>query len=285
MFKKIVLAIILLAGSASMAYAALPYAHREDAEKADSLIKIASADRSASLGDRMAMIAESFVGSGKDDYYYKDTVATLRVNLQEFTPMTFINTVEALARTAGDGNPGIVQFEDNLRKVSCRRGEDAGFASLMWHASDWIGDNLYRGNITELTERYGDQRDRTKSLDYLTRNRDKYAALANAETYDKVRMTEMGFRSHKIPYLPKQFIGKKSFEEDARPGDIIIMVPNEDGQDIFQIGILTLEKGDPYLIHFDVKKGMVVKESEPLKRYFNLVSKYFGGFRWLRIKE
>lgn len=267
------------------ASAAVPAASAADAALADSIMQVLKSREYAGTGARIAAAAEALTGAGSDPYYQTDSVATLRVNMTGFNPMTFVNTTLALALTAGGNEGGFPAFGERLQNLSCRRGESDGFASILWHAADWIGDNSYRGNIQELTDRYGDGRSKTKSLDYISRNREKFAVLKDEAVYDKVKMTEMGFRTHRIPYLPKQFAGNKAFLEDLRDGDILVLVPYADGSDIYRIGFVKIEDGTPYFIHYDTRSGRVVREHEPLKRYFNLVSKHFIGFRWLRVKE
>ncbi|MDE5843075.1 MAG: DUF1460 domain-containing protein [Muribaculaceae bacterium] len=231
----------------------------------------------------MMRVAEAFKGRGADKWIYADSLATLRINLDEFTPLSFVNTVLAMGETAQNPRGGWRSFGEELKKFSCRQGEDAGFGSLMWHVSDWSGDNIYRGNLKELTENYDGARSMTLSLDYLTRNRDEFAALKNPELYEEVRMIEMGFRNHKIPYLPRQAAGNKEILEDMRNGDIIALVNDKSGSDTYAVGVVVIRGDGPHLIHFDPKAGVVVEEAEPLKRYMNKEAKYIKGFRWFRI--
>lgn len=236
-------------------------------------------------GKNCAVIAQKLIGSKEDNYYRMDSTARLRLNPETFTPLTFINTVAALSKAKCDfSRPGWRDFADCLVAMSCRRGEEDGFASLMWHAGDWVGDNIYRGNLRELTEDYSGAVSRTKSLDHYSRNRGDYAALSDSATYEKVRMTEMGFRTHRVPMLKKETINKKEVVEDLRDGDIIILNPQEDGIDIRKIGFVVNREDGPHLIHLDEERGEVVEESEPLPRWFKMKTKYFNGYRILRLK-
>lgn len=235
-------------------------------------------------GERVLAAAESFVGSGHDDYLNTDSTATLRINVDTFTPLAFINASMAAAKAAEVSGGGWRAYAEALRNLACRRGEDNGFPSLFYHSSDWIGDNIYRGNFVELTDRYAGARSMTTSLDYLSTHREEFPALANPDTYDKVRMTEMGFRSHKLPYLPRQVAGDKDFIADLKNGDVIVMITNKERTDTYDIGIVKMEEDGPHLIHFDRKTGLIAEEEENLKRYFNLMAKYFGGFRWIRLE-
>lgn len=234
-----------------------------------------------SFGKRVATAAELLTDRPADSAFSQDSTYSLMVNVDSFTPLSFVNTTLAMASASEYRGGGWRAFAEQLKNFSCRKGEDDGFASLFFHTSDWLGDNIYRGNLTEITGTK-DARSMTASLDYLTVNRDKFAALKDENQYDRVRMAEMGFRSHKIPFLPKQAAGEKWLTEMLRDGDIIIMVSDKGRSDYFEIGIVKMEDDGAHLIHFDHKKGKVVKEADNLKRYFNLNSKYFNGFRIVR---
>ncbi|MDE6812088.1 MAG: DUF1460 domain-containing protein [Muribaculaceae bacterium] len=231
----------------------------------------------------MAEIAGSLKDRGADKWIYTDSMASLRINVDEFTPLSFVNTILAFGKLADNPAGGWRTFSEEFKNFSCRRNENRGFGSLMWHVADWSGDNIYRGNLKELTENYQGARSMTLSLDYLTRHREEFAALSDQDVYDGVRMMEMGFRSHKIPYLPRQAAAAKEIAEDFRDGDVIALVNDRDGSDCYAVGILAIREDGPHLIHFDKRIGKVVEEEEPLKRYLNKVAKYIKGFRWFRL--
>ena len=263
----------------------LPVRSAEDATRIQEILGILQATE-GETGDRMVAAALALQGAGEDDYYTVDSVANLRINTGTFTPLMFVNTVIALAKASEKaGTIDLNTFSSEFENISSRKGEAKGFPSVMYHASDWIIDNTARGNITELTENYSGVVARTKSLDEMTRKRGNFAALADSATFEAVRMTEMGFRTHRIPSLKKETIKKKEVVEDLRNGDIILMVPGRDGIDIYDMGFVTLENGLPYLIHLSPQSHTVVKEKEDLARYMNLMTKYFQGYRILRVKQ
>lgn len=262
----------------------LPVHCVEDEAKALTIIESLKTGDSE-LGHRMVQAAEALIGTPADSYYSSDSLATLRVNVDSFSPLMFVNNVIALAKASENPGPGdIVSFERQLEDISCRRGEDKGFPSIMYHAADWIVDNVARGNVRELTEDYAGVVVRTKSLDEMTRKRGDFAALADSAVFESVRLTEMGFRTHRIPTLKKETIKKKEVIEDLRDGDIIILVPNRDGIDYYDIGVISVENGLPYLIHLSPHSKTVEKEKEDLARYMGLVTKNFQGYRILRLK-
>ena len=257
----------------------------EDIAMVNNLLTLLKASE-VPTGDRMVLAAKALVGAGEDDYYLTDTIGNLRINVDSFTPLMFVNNLVALTKASRHpGNVNETTFFQELENIACRRGENKGFQSIMYHGADWIADNISRGNITELTENYDFIVPRTKSLDEMTRKRKDFAALNDSMVFESVRMTEMGFRTHRIPTLKKESIKKKEIDEDLRNGDIIILVPNRDGIDIYDMGIISLEEGVPYLIHLSPKLHEVVIEKEDLSRYMALMTKYFQGYRLLRLNE
>lgn len=257
-------------------------------EDADRIVSLMGDLRQSQLptGDKILYAAKSLVGARAEDYYRTDSVADLRINIESFSPLMFVNSVIALAK--GSEKPGVIDvcnFSDEFENISTRRGKFTGYPSIMFHTSDWIGDNISRGNIVELTENYQGMIPRTKSLDEMTRNRKDFAALADSATFETVRMTEMGFRTHRIPTLKKEVIKKKELIGDLQNGDIIILVPNRDGIDMYDIGFIELIDGIPHLIHVSPTQKEVVEEPEDMARYMQLMTKHFQGFRILRLKE
>lgn len=283
--RKYFLIISLFFATVSLG-AELPLHCPEDTVKISSVLQMLNEAGDMPIGDKAMIAARQLLGAGQDDYYATDSVASLRINVGSFTPLMFVNNVIALAKASE--YPGLKDwhtFADEFESIACRRGENKGFPSIMYHSSDWIGDNMARGNITELTEDYSGMIARTKSLDEMTRKRSDFAALADSATFEAVRMTEMGFRTHRIPTLKKETIKKKDLQSDLRNGDIILLVPNRDGIDLYDIGFVELIEGVPHYIHLSPLTKTIVEESEPLERYMQLMTKYFQGYRILRIRD
>jgi len=250
-----------------------------DNERGEAILDILSSVE-GDAGKKMLVVAEQLIGTPSGSDLENDSIGTALLNLQSFTPMSFVNSTLALVKASEAPHPNLSAIDDAWISVSRRRGEDNGFASKMIYSSDWIVDNVYRGNLTELTELIGDGSFKTKNLDYVTRHRDEYPALKDSATYDRMKMVEMGFRNHKIPHLKKQSIGKKEITERLQDGDIIIFLSPLENFDLHDIGIIRMRDGVPYLIH--VTGEGVTEEKEPLPRYFKLNNQYFYGYRIVR---
>ena len=153
------------------------------------------------------------------------------------------------------------------------------------YVSDWIVDNVYRGNLKEMTEYVTGGGFKTKTLDYVSHHPEEYPALKNPEVLEKVKMNEMGYRSHRIPHLKKQSAANKPLHELMQTGDVIVMLSPQPDFDLYDIGVIEMRGGEPYLIHISHENGSVVADPYPLARLFKLDGQHFYGYRWLRPQE
>lgn len=243
---------------------------------------IEKAKRAENYGDRIVLAAKALEDTPYASAADNDTEGTIMIRLDSLNQREFINMVLAAAKTVGLTSPSLRDFEKNLENISRKKGKDEGFASQFIYGADWIVDNVFRGNIKEMTEYLDGGSYKTKTLDYVTRHADQFPAMADSVTAEKVRVAEFGYRSHRIPHLKKQSIGNKNVKELLKPGDIIIMSPMDEDFDIYDIGIVSIENGEPTLIHISREKGAVTVDPYPLTRRFKIDGQFFYGYRWLR---
>ncbi|MBD5203826.1 MAG: DUF1460 domain-containing protein [Bacteroidales bacterium] len=252
-----------------------------DREKASQILE--EVMEMPSSGERIIAAARALKGVRTGESALHDTIGSAEINLHELSPLDFASTVLAFAKAASTSRqPGFDDFADSFVNLSRRRGEDGGFASRLFYSADWTVDNIYRGNLTELTDRLPDNVFRTRSFDHYTSHRDLYPALRDSDEYEKVRMVEMGYRSHKVPYMKKQTIGKKDVKEIVTTGDVIILLSKDSDGDIQDIGFIEkTPDGNMYLIHSNPSGGFVKEENVSLERFFKLAGQYFAGYRLL----
>ena len=237
------------------------------------------------LGTRVVAAAEELIDTPWANPSDNDSIGTIVINLHGFDRMGLVNTALALAKASLHHVPVERQYELAFENYSRRKGEDDGFTSQLFYGSDWIVDNIYRGNVKEMTEYIGGGGFKAKTLDYMSRHADEFPAMKNPDVKDKVGMIEMGYRSHRIPHLKKQSIGNKDVKEMFQDGDIVIMLSNEIDYDVYDIGFVKMKDGEPYLIHISHDSGKVVEDPYPLTRLFKLEAQHFYGYRWLRPEE
>ena len=211
--------------------------------------------------------------------------APLRISLDSIDALDLVEYAIAAAKASMMPGQQINDFTKSLTEVRYRRGENNGFTSRLRYISDWIADNSYRNNIREITSDLPGNVFTSRTLDHITRNRDKYPALADSATFEKMQMLEMGYRVHKIPYMKRESIGKKQVIELLEDNDIIILFGNEKDSDMTDIGFIRIENGKPLFIHASRKDGKVLTEPESLPEYMKLMAKQVAGYRILRIKD
>lgn len=269
----------IIALSPSLADAQVRHISPDFTTKASALLDSLSAIETGVSG-KVLKAADLLIGSPSGPDLENDSVGTALIDLNSFTPFSFVNTALALAKASESPHPGPQALDDAWVSVSRRRGEDNGFSSKLIYVSDWIVDNIYRGNLKDMTEMLGDGSFKTKSLDYVSRHPEHYPALADSVCLEKMKMVEMGYRSHKIPHLKKQTIGKKEITERLKDGDIIVLLSPSEDYDLYDIGIVRMRDGVPYLIH--VGPQGVAEDTVPLSRYFKLNNQHFYGYRIVR---
>lgn len=281
----ILAAAVVMAACALPAAAQVRYAQPSDTVRAKEILTGLRVVPGLDTGKLVALGAGALTGAEAGEPVDNDSIATVCVSFGPFDDLGFVNAAMALAKGAESQLGRWQDYGDALVSVSRRRGVDKGFSSRMIYGADWVNDNVYRGNLTDLTERYSASNIfKTKSLDGVTFNRSRYRALADSATYEAVRMVEMGFRSHKIPHLKKETINKKEILGDMRDGDILMLLGSDPRFDIYDMGVVVLRADGPHIIHVSETEGKVVEEPEPLPRWFKRENQHFYGYRWLRVQ-
>lgn len=246
---------------------------------------VKSASLAETFGDKIVAAAKALEGIPYGKAADNDSIGTIMIRLDSLNQREFIYIALAAAKTAELSVPSLRDFERNLEDISRHKGKDEGFASQFFYGSDWIVDNVYRGNLKEMTEYLEGGSSRTKTLDYVSRHPEEFPAMSNPETADRIKVVEFGFRSHRIPHLKKQSIGNKNIKELLKNGDIIIMNPPDPDFDIYDIGIVSFVNGEPYMLHISKETNSVRLDPYPLPRLFKIEGQHFYGYRWLRPVE
>lgn len=283
MKKFINIIILFLLFYSGKTFGQVRYACPQDSARVMELIKKAAAEDT--YGGKIVAAAKAMQGIPRAKAADNDSLGTLMIRLDSLNQREFIYLALAAARTAEQSIPTIHDFEKNLENISRRKGKDEGFTSQFLYGSDWIVDNIYRGNLKEMTEYLENGNNRTKTLDYVSRHPDEFPAMKDSTTAEKVKVIEFGYRSHRIPHLKKQSIGNKEVKELMKNGDIIILNPLETDFDIYDIGIVSIEGGEPHLIHISRENNQVRLDPYPLQRLFKIEGQFFYGYRWLRPEE
>lgn len=242
-------------------------------------------DKGLDLLQALPFVAEKLIGTPYKSGTLEGETEKLTVNIHELDCVTFVENAIALAQSGQVSNPTWRDFARNLEYIRYRKGEMNGYASRLHYISEWIAENIYRGNIKEITQDYQGSATMEKSLDYMSKNSELYLALADSTTLAEIKKVEEGYRLHRIPYLKKETVVKKQIRETLRNGDIIVFLSKKDGLDASHIGLLKIIEEKPYLLHASSKAGKVVIEEITLQEYLKRNGRNIPGVRLLRLKE
>lgn len=238
-----------------------------EASDTTKITQILIKEKNEHLGGNPALIASEFTGTPYRAHTLEGEKELLRVNLDSMDCTTFVETVAALALTSREGRESWHDFTYNLRRLRYRNGETDGYCSRLHYVSDWIVDNVARGNIKEVTRDIPQAKYGVKTLDYMTRHRADYPALADDDTYQRMRNVESGFSNHRYPFLKAGGLNDKKLAEIIRDGDILVFTTSTPGLDATHMAIATIIDGIPRFYHASQKAGKVILEPLTLANY------------------
>lgn len=280
--------ILLLIILPANAHAANPSEVRWHNEAADTTtitrILIKATDLCASNPNQLVeFIGREFIGTPYKAGTLEGSPEALTVNLEEMDCTTFMETVVALALTVENHRCSWIDFLDILETIRYRNGYADGYASRLHYISDWVITNTHRGYIKDVTDRIPQSDVQIKTLDFMSRNRSKYPALSDSATFEGIKNMEVGYRSHRFPYIKSARLSSKPIINALKGGDIVALTTKTNGLDVSHVGILVIEKDGPHLLHASSKEGKVVIDKLPLTEYMRKAHQ-LTGIRVLRLQ-
>lgn len=126
----------------------------------------------------------------------------------------------------------------------------------------------------------------TRSIDFMSSNRDKYPALADDENYRRIRRIEEGYRQHRFPYIKTIDLQNKAIKAAFHNGDVVALISNLKNLDVTHMGIIVKESPDaePYLLHASSSDGKVEISQRPLDDFLKK-NRQWLGVRVFRLYE
>lgn len=283
-----ILYILLLIILPSNALAADPREVRWHNEATDTTtitrILVKATDLCASNPNQLVeFIGREFIGTPYKAGTLEGSPEALTVNLEEMDCTTFVETVVALALTVENHRCSWIDFLDMLETIRYRNGYADGYASRLHYISDWVITNTHRGYIKDVTDRIPQSDVQIKTLDFMSRNRSKYPALSDSATFEGIKNMEVGYRSHRFPYIKSARLSSKPIINALKGGDIVALTTKTNGLDVSHVGILVIEKDSPHLLHASSKEDKVVIDKLPLTEYMRKAHQ-LTGIRVLRLQ-
>lgn len=233
-------------------------------------------------GKRIEMIGRKFLGTPYVAHTLEGDTEMLTVNLDQLDCTTFVETVTALAATVGENRSSWQDFVYNLEQLRYRNGRMDGYSSRLHYIADWVVNNSYMGIIKDAAPSFPKVNYITKSIDFMSRNRDKYPALADSTEFEKIKNIENGFRNHRFPYIKSFDLNDQATKASFKTGDVVALTSTLKNLDVTHMGIIVMIDNEPYLMHASSSLGKVVITEVPLADFMKR-NRHLTGLRVLRL--
>lgn len=256
-----------------------------DTTRIDSLLEVwCSLPLEREPGQTVDRIASSFIGTPYVAHTLEGDEEMLTVNIDQLDCTTFVETVIALTKTVREKRKSWRDFVRNLESVRYRNGELDGYQSRLHYIAEWVIDNRHRGNIVEVTETFPRHNEVTKSISFMTENRDRYASLADTAVFDDIKRIEDKLKLHRYPYVKTSVLGAKDTKAAFKTGDIVALTSSLKNLDVTHMGIVVVREGTPYLLHASYSLGKVTVTEVPLAKFMER-NHSLTGLRIMRVRD
>ncbi|MBI4649635.1 MAG: DUF1460 domain-containing protein [Bacteroidia bacterium] len=205
----------------------------------------------------------------------------LIINLSGFDCVTYIENVLAISRIVKQKKNSFVAFAAELQKIRFRNGNINEFPSRLHYFSDWIYDNDIKKIASDITCNI-DTTPYNKTVNYMTKNKNKYPSLYVKDYYEQIGAKEKEISARKYCYIPKLKV--QEYEDSIKDGDIIAITTATTGLDISHVGFAIHKNGKVHLLHASTTGNKVIISEKILADYLK-ANKMQTGIMVARIIE
>lgn len=192
---------------------------------------------------------------------------TIRIELESFECVSFIESAIALARCGWNADPSEACFLRELELTRYRKGEMGDYASRLHYFVDWIADNEARGRLEPITAALGGkpvQRD----FFHISRRvlpRAELDAAERARLIEEIASTEdrLSRAEHAVLGRERAPDALQALEE----GDIVAFTRERSGLLVHHAGFVHWVGGTPRLLHASSYHQRVVITIEDVTNY------------------
>lgn len=189
--------------------------------------------------------------------------------------VTFVENTLAISKSIKDIELTEKNLEEkilqNITKTRYRGGKNKGYISRLHYTSDWILDNIERGNFIDITSKIGGIK-LDNQINFMSSHPEFYKQLQEyPNLINKIKQIERNLNHSDLFYIPKEQVNSNGINS----GDIICIVTNIDGLDYSHLGFALIENGTLKLIHASSDKKKVVI-ADNLKDYLMSIKKHKG---------
>jgi hypothetical protein len=168
--------------------------------------------------------------------------------------VTFVENAIALARfVRTDGARQLSdragaedRYESMLVDLRYRSGRLDGYGSRLHYFSEWMSDNVRRGNLVDLAPALDAVPD-PEPIDFMSTHPDAYRQLADSTTLARITAVEARLIETGRRYVPEERIA--AVADRIRDGDVIAATSTVEGLDVAHTGLALWIDGALHLLH------------------------------------
>ena len=193
----------------------------------------------------------------------------LRIYLTRTDCIIFVETCQALARTAAQGGD-FRTFANEIRQSRYRDGRIEAYADRLHYTTEWGMQGEARGVLKDVTQELGGVK-LDHPINYMSSHPGSYPLM---DDIDAIREAEAGINAKPRYYIPKNRLGDAL--KGIRSGDIICLVTSVEGLDISHVMMAVVEDGAVRLLHASTGPMKVVIDPRTLPEYLAARSSVTG---------
>lgn len=205
--------------------------------------------RGESFGEYLGRAAAVQHGARYGDFAPPPGVETLRISLDQFECVSFIESSVAVARCGWQGTATDDCFARETLASRYRDGDIGDYASRLHYFTDWIGDNEARHRVRNLTAALGG-RSVYRDFFYITSRKLHGAVAHQADTADlRRRLAATEARLSAMPHAVLDRNQAPPVLAKLREGDLVAFVRERPGLLVHHAGFVHWSGGKPRLLH------------------------------------
>ena len=249
---------------------------KKDTLKINKLLEDGLNSNIEKANDLVVFYANKLLGTPYVAHTLEGETEMLTINIDELDCTTFVETLYALTQTTLSRRATWRDYANNLESIRYRNGVMGDYSSRLHYISDWIVNNSARGNLKDIAPNFDSCKYLVKTIDFMSKHRSSYSSLKDSTIFEKIRNIEVGYRSHRFPYIKKESLKSQRTKNTFKSGDIIGMVTKIDGLDISHLGIVVKEKNELYFINASMSGKKVQLEKTTFYEYLANIRSCIG---------
>lgn len=278
--KKIITLLLAFACFSISSHAVSPMSMRfhceNDTLKINKLLEDGLKSNIEKANDLVVFYANKLLGTPYIAHTLEGDTEMLTINIDELDCTTFVETLYALTKTTLSRRSTWRDYANNLESIRYRNGVMGDYSSRLHYISDWIVNNSARGNLKDIAPNFNSCKYLIKTIDFMSKHRKSYPSLKDSVVFEKIRNIEVGYRSHRFPYIKKESLKSQSTKNVFKSGDIIGMVTKIEGLDISHLGIVVKENNELYFINASMGGKKVQLEKDNFYEYLAKIRSCIG---------